>query len=113
MVNKVSGKAFYLFRYTLSIVIVIESVLLIYRSLKLTTRSDLGDIMPWIAGAEALAAILLLVQRTAIAGGAILLIIFTFLLIVYGPAERSYLFVYAASVIFLMAESVYRPAPSR
>jgi len=56
-----------------------------------------------LAGLEALAAVMLLVPRTVTIGGGLLLLIFLAALIVHGPADQMWLFVYAAGVIFIMA----------
>jgi hypothetical protein len=96
---------FIIFRFTLVAVIFIESVLTAFYSLHSTTESHLGAILPWFASLEALAALLLLVPKTVKIGGAILLVIFIVALVVHGPAQQMSLFVYAAGVVLLMANS--------
>ena len=97
--------AFVVFRYTLAIVIFIESLLAVFHALHSTTESHLGTILPWFAGVEAIAALMLLFRQTLKIGGFILLIIFLMALIIHGPAEQMPLFVYAVGVILLMASN--------
>jgi hypothetical protein len=94
--------AFTVFRITLPAVIFVESVLTVFQSLHSTTESHLGHILPWFAGLEALAALMLLFRQTAKVGGGLLLAIFLVALIVHGPAQQMPLFVYAAGVILIM-----------
>ena len=96
-------RAFVAFHLTLGIVIFIESLLTVVHSMHSPTQSHLGTILPWFAGAEAIAALMLLVPQTLKIGGIILLIIFLAALLVHGPADGMPLFVYAAGVIFVMA----------
>ena len=95
-------RAFVLFHLTLGVVVFIESVLTVVNSLHSTTTSHLNTIVPWFAGLEALAAVLLLIPQTMKVGGAILLLIFLAALIVHGPADGMPLIVYSAGVIFMM-----------
>lgn len=95
--------AFTVFRFTLAVVILIESLLTIIHALHSTTQSHLGTILPWFAGVEALAAAMLLFQQTVKIGGWCLLLIFIIAIVVHGPADQMPLFVYAAGVILLMA----------
>jgi len=97
--------AFVVFRCTLAIVIFIESLLAIFHALHSTTQSHLGSILPWFAGVEAIAALMLLFRPTVKVGGFILLLIFLVALIIHGPADQMALFVYAAGVILLMASN--------
>ena len=83
-------------------VILIESALTVVHSMHSQTQSHLGTILPWFAGLEALAALMLLIPQTLKIGGCILLLIFLAALIIHGPAEQMPLFVYAAGVIFVM-----------
>jgi hypothetical protein len=100
------------FHLTLGIVIFIESVLAVFHSLHSQTESHLGSILPWFAGVEALAALMLLVPQTLKVGGGILLLIFVAALIVHGPADGMPLFVYAAGVAFVMVHgSAYTAKP--
>lgn len=98
-----AGITFTIFRWTLVVVIVIESVLAVIHSLHSTTESHLGMILPYFAGLEALAALMFLIPQTLKIGGIILIAIFVIALIVHGPAEQMPLFVYAAGIVFLMA----------
>jgi len=97
--------AFTAFRVTLATVIFIESLLTVFHSLHSTTQSHLGTVLPWFAGIEAIAAMMLLFPRTAKIAGFILLPIFLIALIIHGPAEQMPLFVFAAGVILLMASN--------
>lgn len=94
--------AFVAFRITLATVVFIGSLLTVFHALHSTTQSHLGTILPWFAGVEALAALMLLFSSTVKIGGWTLLAIFLIALIVHGPAEQMSLFVYAAGVILLM-----------
>jgi hypothetical protein len=106
---KTAHIAFAAFRITLAVVIFIESLLAVVHSLHSTTESHLGRVLPWFAGAEAIAALMLLLPQTVQIGGGILLVIFLIALIVHGPAEQMPLFVYAAGVILLMVSKDLKP----
>jgi hypothetical protein len=109
MANTGLRRAFVAFHLTLGIVIFVESVLAVVHSLHSQTESHLGSILPWFAGLEALAALMLLVPQTLRIGGGILLLIFVAAIIVHGPADGMPLFVYAAGVVFVMVHgSAYR-----
>ncbi len=101
--DKWSRRAFVLFHLTLAVVILLESLLTVVHSLHSPTESHLNTILPWFAGLEALAAIMLLIPQTLKIGGAILLLIFLIAIVVHGPADGMPLIVYAAGVIFVMA----------
>jgi len=92
-----------LFRITLVLVIVVESLLTVVHSLHSTTESHLGKVLPWFAGVEAIAAIMLLVPQTVKIGGFVLLLIFLIALVIHGPAQQMPLFVYAAGVVLVMS----------
>jgi hypothetical protein len=94
--------AFTVFRLTLPAVIFVESVLTVFQSLHSTTESHLGHILPWFAGLEALAALMLIFRQTVKVGGGLLLAIFLLALIVHGPVQQMPLFVYAAGVVLIM-----------
>ena len=94
--------AFVAFRITLAVVIFIESLMTVVHSIHSTTQSDLGTILPWFAGTEAIAALMLLFRPTVKIGGWALLVIFLIALIIHGPAEQIPLFVYAAGVVHVM-----------
>lgn len=94
--------AFIAFHITLAAVVFIESMITVFHSLHSTTQSHLGTILPWFAGVEALAALLLLIPQTLKIGGGLLLAIFAVAIIVHGPADQMPLFVFAAGVIFVM-----------
>ena len=95
-------RAFVTFHLTLGVIVFIESAFAVFHSLHSPTESQLGAILPWFAGAEAIAAIMLLVPQTLKIGGIILLTIFIAVLVVHGPADGMPLFVYATGVIFVM-----------
>lgn len=104
--------AFAAFRVTLAIIIFIESLMTVVHSLHSTTHSDLGNILPWFAGTEAVAALMLLFRPTVKVGGWALLAIFLIALIIHGPAEQMALFVYAAGIVLVMAmKNELRPNP--
>ena len=101
--------AFIVFHVTLGLVVFIESVLTIFHSLHSTTASHLGAILPWFAGIEAVAAVLLLIPQTLRIGGGLLLAIFAAAIVIHGPAEQMPLFVYAAGIVFAMVHgNAYR-----
>jgi len=100
-----------IFRWTLVSVIFIESVLTLFHSLHSTTESHLGVILPYFAGLEGIAALMLLIPKTLKIGGYMLLLIFAIALIVRGPAEQMALFVYAAGAIFIMANGATKRNP--
>ena len=95
-------RTFVTFHVTLAVVVFIESVLAVIHALHSTTQSHLGTILPYFAGLEAVAALMLLIPWTLRIGGGLLLAIFAAALVVHGPADQMALFVYAAGVIFLM-----------
>ncbi len=103
MNTKAAARALVAFRITLALVIFIESMLRVVHALHSTTESRLGTLLPWFAGAEAVAAIMLLIPQTLTIGGYILLMIFLAAIIVHGPAGQMPLFVYAAGVVLLIA----------
>jgi hypothetical protein len=95
-------KTYILFRVVLSVVILIESIINVIHSLHSQTVSHLGAILPWFAGLEAIAAVMLLIPQTLKIGGWILLVIFAAAIIVHGPVDEMALFVYAAGVMLLI-----------
>jgi len=95
-------RAFILFHLILAIVIFIESVMTVVHSLHSPVDSHLDMILPWFAGLEALAAVLLIIPRTLKIGGWILLVTFAAAIIVHGPLHQMPLFAYGAGVIFVM-----------
>jgi hypothetical protein len=101
--------AFVLFHVTLGVVILIQSLLALFHSLHIETQSHLATLLPWFAGLEAIAAIMLLVPHSLKIGGVMLLLIFVIALIVHGPADGMPLMVYGAGVVLVMAHgSAYR-----
>ena len=96
-----SNKLFFSFKYTLVAVIFIASMLTVYHALHSETVSHLNTIMPWFAGAEALAALLLLVPKARKIAAIVLLVIFALAIVVHGPAEQLALLVYAAGVLLV------------
>ena len=105
--------AFVVFRFTLAIMIFVESLLTLFHTLHSTTQSHLGTILPWFAGIEAVAALMLFFRQTVKIGGSILLVIFLIALIVHGPAEQMSLFVYAAGVTLLMVAKDPAKSPAK
>jgi uncharacterized membrane protein YphA (DoxX/SURF4 family) len=90
-----------IFKYTLVAVIFIASGLTVFHALHSETVSHLNTILPWFAGVEALAALLLLVPKVKKIAAIVLLVIFAIALVVHGPAEQLALFVYAAGVLLV------------
>jgi hypothetical protein len=101
--------AFPVFRYTLAIVIFIQSVMTVVHAAHSPVEGHIGKILPWFAGVEAGAAVLLLIPKTIKIGGWILLVIFAVAVIVHGPIKGMPLFVYAAGVLLVM---FHRPVAS-
>ena len=87
------------------LVIFIDGSLTMIQGLRSTTQSTLGSVLPWIAGVQAISAVLLLFHRTVVPAGVMLLLIFAFLLVVHGPAQQLGSFVYAAILLSLMMGS--------
>jgi hypothetical protein len=96
---------FAIFRMVLVGVIVVESLITLVHSLHSTTESRLGSILPYFAGLEGLAALMLLIPKTVKFGGVILFGIFAAALVVHGPAQQMPLIVYAAGVLLLMSNA--------
>ncbi|MFL6375488.1 MAG: hypothetical protein ACJ73D_12535 [Pyrinomonadaceae bacterium] len=90
-----------IFKYTLVGVIFLGSVLTAVHALRSETVSHLNTVLPWFAGLEAVAALLLLVPKVKRCAAIALLVIFAVAVIVHGPAEQLALFVYAAGVLFV------------
>jgi|SRR4051794_35061658 hypothetical protein len=89
------------FKYTLVAVIFLGSVLTALHAMHSETVSHLNAVVPWFAGAEALAALLLLVPRLKKCAAIALLVIFAVAIVVHGPAEQLALFVYAAGALLV------------
>jgi accessory gene regulator protein AgrB len=87
-----------IFKYTLVAVIFVSSVLTAYHALHSETVSHLNTVLPWFAGLEAMAALLLLVPKMKKCAAIALLVIFAIALVVHGPVDQLVLFVYAAGV---------------
>jgi len=90
-----------IFRYTLVAVIFLSSILTAYHATHSETVSHLNSVLPWVAGLEALAALLLLVPKVKKCAAIALLVIFAIALVVHGPADQLVLFVYAAGVLLV------------
>jgi uncharacterized membrane protein YphA (DoxX/SURF4 family) len=108
--GQVHNRYFTIFRVTLTGVIFIESVLTVLDSLNSKTESHLGSVLPWFAGVEAVASLMLLLPRTAKFGAWLLLMIFAAAIIVHGPEKQMQLLVYAAGVVLIMSEPAYSRA---
>jgi hypothetical protein len=90
-----------IFKYTLVAVIFVSSGLTAFHALHSETVSHLNTILPWFAGVEALAALVLLVPKVKKIAAIVLLGIFAIAIVVHGPAEQLALFVYAAGVLLV------------
>src|SRR5437764_33668 len=90
-----------IFKYTLVAVIFVSSILTVVHALHSETVSHLNTVLPWFAGLEALAALLLLVPKVKKIAAVILLVIFAVALVVHGPLDELVLFVYAAGVLLI------------
>ncbi|HTK27204.1 MAG TPA: hypothetical protein VL327_11645 [Pyrinomonadaceae bacterium] len=91
-----------LFQFTLGIVVLIQSLLAVVHSLHEPLEGHVGKVLPWFAGLEAIAAVLLLIPQTIKIGGWILLAIFAIAIVVHGPVQGLPLIVYAAGVLLVM-----------
>jgi hypothetical protein len=105
-----------LLRWTLGLVVILESFLFVFSAPAAHFLAKAG-LPPWIqpvlGGAEILAAVLFLVPLTIAIGGFLLLVIFAFavlLHILHGQYQVGELFVYAAAVIVCMAHPQNREA---
>jgi len=92
-------------RITTVVVICLQSLLTALEAVRSPTVSTLGSALPWIAAVEGVVAVLILFRRTAFVGGVLLLTIFAFDLVVFGPAEQLSLFVYAAVILMLISDA--------
>jgi hypothetical protein len=90
-----------IFKYTLVAVIFISSGLTVFHALHSETVSHLNTVLPWFAGVEALAALLLLVPKIKQCAAIVLLVSFAIAIVVHGPAEQLALFVYAAGALLV------------
>ncbi|HEY2846385.1 MAG TPA: hypothetical protein VGI80_01125 [Pyrinomonadaceae bacterium] len=90
-----------IFKYTLVAVIVFGSVMTALHAFHSETVSHLNTILPWFAGVEAVAALLLLVPKVKKIAAIMLLMIFVIALVVHGPLDELVLFVYAAGVLLV------------
>src|SRR4051812_33733283 len=99
-----TNSAFTIFRLTLAAVITVDSLLTAIHSAHPITESHLAQILPWVAGAEAFAGMLLFFRTAVKFGAAILLLIFFMALIVHGPAGQMHLLVYAAGVVLVAVD---------
>jgi hypothetical protein len=98
-----------LLRWTLGLVVILESFLFVFSASAAHFLAKVGLpswIQPVLGGAEILAAVLFLVPLTFAIGGFLLLVIFAFavlLHILHGQYQVGDLFVYAAAVMVCMA----------
>ncbi len=93
-----------LFRIILGAVIFLESISVVLGATRSHAASALGSHLTILAVAEAVAAVLFLIPRTARAGGGILLAILLFAIYVHGLRGELPLLVYAAGVVMVMIE---------
>jgi mannose/fructose/N-acetylgalactosamine-specific phosphotransferase system component IID len=89
------------FKYTLVAVIVFASVMTAMHAFHSETVSHLNTIMPWFAGVEAVAALLLLVSKVKKVAAVVLLVVFAIAIVVHGPLDGLFLFVYAAGALLI------------
>jgi hypothetical protein len=105
-----------LLRWTLGLVIILESFLFVFSASAAHFLAKAGLpswIQPVLGGAEILAAVLFLVPSTIAIGGYFLLVIFAFAIllhILHGQYQVGELFVYAVAVIVCMAHPQNRKA---
>ncbi|HEY6951459.1 MAG TPA: hypothetical protein VI758_03565 [Bacteroidota bacterium] len=104
MNSKSFRSAFVVFHITLGAVVFLQNVGTVVRA----TSGHLADVMRshllLLAIAEAIAAILFLLPKTARVGGGILLAIFAVALSIHGIRGELSLLVYAAGVVLVMIE---------
>ncbi|HEY9166265.1 MAG TPA: hypothetical protein VIS48_08905 [Candidatus Kryptonia bacterium] len=103
MNDRLRREAFAIFRYTLSIVIVLQSVATIMEMVRTGSSHELIVVLI-LAGVEAAAAILLLSTATLMRAGYVLLAVFclAFLFHLFSGQFESTLLIYAASVWLVM-----------
>jgi hypothetical protein len=100
-----------LLRWTLGLVVILESYLFVFSASAAHFLAKAGLpslIQPVLGGAEILAAVLFLVPLTIAIGGYLLLIIFAFAILLHtlhGQYQVGELFVYAAAVTVCMAHA--------
>ncbi len=92
------------FRVILGAVIFLESIRIVLGAASRHTANALTSHLTILAVAEAFAAVLLLIPKTARAGGGILLVIFAFAIYVHGLRGELPLLVYAAGVVMIIIE---------
>jgi hypothetical protein len=96
-------------RWTLGVVVLIESCLFVFASSGLHAVAKAGVshwIRPVLGGSEIIAAILFLVPATSVAGGYLLLVVFFFaaaIHVLHGQYDVGGLIVYAAAVMACIA----------
>lgn len=105
-----------LLRWTLGLVVILESFLFVFSSSAAHFLAKAGLpswIQPILGGTEILAAVLFLVPLTAAIGGYLLLVIFAFAILLHllhGQYQVGELFVYAAAITVCMAHPQNRKA---
>ena len=103
-------RAFIVFHVTLAIVVLVQSVVTLVHAVHSPMEGHIGMVLPWFAGLEALAALLLLIPKTLKIGGWLLIVIFLAAIAYHGPLYEAPLFVYLAGVIFIMIHgAAYQP----
>jgi hypothetical protein len=96
--------SYVIFRILLGAVIFLESINVVLRAARGGAPHPLGSHLTVLAVAEAVAAVLFLIPKTARAGGGILLMIFVFVIYVHGLRGELPLLVYAAGIAMVMVE---------
>jgi len=102
MNGKAFRRTFVVFRVTLGVVIVLQSVSAVVRAGSGHIVGAMRSHLTILALVEALAAILFLIPKTTKAGGGILLAIFVLVFAVHGLRGELPLLVYAAGVVLVM-----------
>src|SRR5438093_8989530 len=95
-------RAFIVFHVTLAIVVLVQSVVTLVHAVHSPMEGHIGMVLPWFAGLEALAALLLLIPKTLKIGGWLLIVIFLAAIAYHGPLYEAPLVVYLAGLIFIM-----------
>ncbi len=93
--------AFFLFHYTLGVVVLIESVRTFLGASSLHASNPLGSHLSLLAACEGVAAILFMIPRTMKIGSWLLLFVFLIAVIVHGVAHELSLLVFAAGVVLV------------
>ncbi len=104
MNSKSFRSTFVAFHITLGVVIFLQSIATVLQASSGHVAGAMRSHLTLLAIAEAIAAVLFVLPKTARAGGGVLLIVFAIALIVHGIRGELALLVYAAGVVLVMIQ---------